>query len=176
MRRRLFAVASAISLLGGCSSTSRQQLAFSWENPRPDCWTEVWRRPRPPDHDWRKTLEILDCPVEYVLPGREESAETLLKGTTCYVSLTPQEAADFTGVNEIRGGQAFLLRGIHSFPRHTFVQVHQQRDGDVCVDAHQPGIHVGPLGMFLDDQSSVPHAVVAWLERPPREVYVTFHR
>ena len=137
---------------------------------------EVRKDPPPPDYDWRKTLEIVDYPVAYVTPEKEDDAEKLLKQTTNYVALTPQEAADFTGVKDIPGGQPFLLRGVHSFPRYTFVQVHQQRDGAVWVDAHQMGIDVGPLGMFLDDQSSVPHAVVAWLEGPPREVYVTFHR
>jgi hypothetical protein len=163
----LFAISSAILLITGCSAPWRQQLAFRWGNSPPDRWIEVQRDPPPPDRDWRKALEVVDCPVTYVTPEREDDAERLLKGSIRYVTLTPQESADFTGDRSIRVGQPFLLRGIHSFPGYTSVQVHQQRDGNVWVEARAAG---------LLDQGTVPHAVIAWLERQPGEVYVTFKR
>ena len=119
-------------------------------------------------HHWQETLDWTDFSRwRDVKSSKTLDAESLLRDSVA-VQLTSEQAADLAATSMPPTptlGTPYLLRGVGAASRKFPKELHIRANGDVWV------------GGGANSRCPVPmqrQAVVAWLEKPPREVYVTF--
>jgi hypothetical protein len=149
-------VALAVSLVLGCCRS------FDVETVKRDKLARAWMHPWPGKYDW---VEISQWKA--VTDSRMSKAESLLAGTG-FLQLTKAQANDLVEEAiqpQSVSGALYLLRGVDAvrgkYPQEVFVR----SNGEVWVGGE--AISQCPVPMER-------RAVVAWLEQPPREVYITF--
>lgn len=124
--------------------TAARQWLHRWQQESLD-WTEF--------HRWANVKDSASDQADYLL---RESA---------FVPLTEAQAVGLAGDSKSAVGRPYLLRGVGPANRKFPQEVYVGTNGEVWV------------GGGANSRCPVPmerHAVIAWLESPPREVYVTF--
>lgn len=119
-------------------------------------------------HRWQETLTWTEFSRwTNVKDSESPQAESLLRDSS-FVPLTEAQAIDLTAEStqpKAMIGKPYLLRGVgpasRKFPQEVYVRV----NGDVWVGGGANSRC--PVAMER-------RAIVAWLDSPPREVYVTF--
>lgn len=152
----LAVVILAASLVLGCCRS------FDAETANRDELARTWMRPWPGKYDW---VEISQWKA--VADSRMSKAESLLSGIG-FMRLTQAEASDL--INETIqpqsvNGALYLLRGVNAVRGRYPQQVFVRSNGEVWVGGEAISGCPVPLGR---------RPVVAWLDQPPREVYITF--
>ena len=105
-------------------------------------------------------------PAQFVQPKHQREAELALAREPA-IQLSREQAEHFCGpIPQPQIGTPYLVRSLHELHVYTILRVNQQSDGDVWVYA------MGMPHWFEADCD--PYPAVAWLERPPKKMYVTF--
>jgi hypothetical protein len=119
-------------------------------------------------HRWQETLDWTDFSRWRSVKDSElPRAESLLRDSA-FLPLTEAQAIDLTSESTQSKtiiGKPYLLRGVGSADRKFPQEVYVRLNGDVWV------------GGGANSRCPVPmerRAVIAWLDSPPREVYITF--
>jgi hypothetical protein len=144
--------------------------SFSDEETRRDRAARQWIHPYPGQYRWDEMHEW-----KTVDNSRLSLAEGLVRGAT-YVHLTEKQAGDLLGQAArpkieakapYRSTEPYLMRGVgdgrERFPLE--LSVDSKGNGDVWVGGGANSTCAVPMER---------RAVVAWLEKPPSNVYVTF--
>lgn len=143
-----------VILLGGCAITDLDPM-------RP---ATAWFYGPPPGTSTFRT-ELGQSRWRKVPAPHRASANTKL-AANAFISLTEQQAAALEGPGlKIEGCRPFLLRGVDSASGNAEMRVYENDAGDILVD----GESLSRTTVTVQRQP-----VVAWLERPPHRVFVTY--
>jgi hypothetical protein len=136
--------------------------SFDSDTSKKDEAAREWLRYWPGKYDWVETSHW-----KSVTESKMPQAELLLREAGS-VRLTDAQAVDLTGSSSqsTASSQApYLLRGVNASPVRFPLEIFVRSNGNVWV------------GGGANSQCPVPmqrRSVVAWLDQPPHEVYVTF--
>lgn len=126
---------------------------------------ESWIRlgPNPPSRGI-----LLDSSRLRVVAGLNEATALSLLEVKPWTQLTDAEAGQllsFPALRSFDGSKPYLLRAIGSPAARTGFEVELETKGEVWVSGHVLSHHAVPIQR---------RAIVAWLDQPPRELYVSF--
>ena len=121
-----------------------------------------WFRPSPPFDG-----KPLDQSQWKLVPKTEQSAAEPTLETASWVRLTEAQAQQLTETGESAVGKTtpYLLRAIGSPVGTSGFRIEVAANGDVLVYGGAVSHHAVPIER---------RAIVAWLSKPPHEVYVSF--
>ena len=146
----------ALPTLGCCSSFDQ---ASATEDKAARQWLNRWKE---------ETLEWTDLPRwSNVVESKLNEADSLLR-TSAFLRITETQAADFaprSPQQQSVSGSPYLLRGVCPAGRKFPQEVRVGKNGDVWVGGGANSRC--PVAMERSP-------IVAWLNQPPHDVYVTF--